>query len=88
MLWRYDPERMGLLRMPPRQPEYRKGRGHGEFVRGLAESVPDRDAFSTALAEAMDARLTLQEVSLQHAEESLKLPHRQVTTLVELEQER
>ena len=85
LLWQFEPERMGLLKMPPRQPEYRKGRAHGDFVRGLGHSLADRDAFCAALAAAVSARLPLQEVSLQEAEAIAKLPHRAVTTLVDLQ---
>jgi len=37
ILLRPDPDRMGrVLREPERQPAYRAGRGHGDFVTGLA----------------------------------------------------
>jgi lipoate-protein ligase A len=45
-----------LLQTPPRQPEYRDGRGHGAFVRNLG--VP-RTAIKTALITAFDAHLEL-----------------------------
>jgi lipoate-protein ligase A len=42
-----------LLRLPPRQPEYRGGRRHGEFVM----NVPvDADALRTAITEVFAAR--------------------------------
>ena len=86
LLWRFEPERMGLLKMPPRQPEYRRGRAHGDFVRGLAESVADRDAFCNALAAAVATRLPLQQVSLEEVEAVAKLPHRSVTKLIDLQE--
>eukprot|EP00966_Prymnesium_polylepis_P286455 6617226-Prymnesium_polylepis.2 len=84
LLWRFEPERMRLLKMPPRQPEYRKGRSHGDFVRGLSDSVADRDGFCAALAAAVAARLPLDEVPLAEAEAVAQLPHRAVTRLVDL----
>jgi lipoate-protein ligase A len=41
------------LRMPPREPEYRKGRAHQAFVSNLSLSV---EALKTALSEAWGAR--------------------------------
>jgi lipoate---protein ligase len=52
-----------FLKHPPREPDYRKGRGHGEFVGGLAPGAAegDIDRFTRALrrillpAEAMES---------------------------------
>ena len=70
--------------MPARQPEYRKSRPHGEFVRGLSDSINDRDGFCDALVASVATRLTLQEVSLAEAMAVMKIPHRAVTALVNL----
>lgn len=83
LLWQFDHERMSLLKMPPRQPEYRKGRMHGDFVRGLSASVSDRDGFCAALAKAVSTRLPLQQASLAEAEAIANLPHRSVTKIVD-----
>ena len=83
LLWQFDPERMSLLRSPKRQPEYRQGREHCEFVRGLGESVSDRDCFLAALHAAVGSRMDLQEVPLVEAQAVLKLPHRKVTGVVD-----
>lgn len=47
-----------LLRMPPRMPDYRGGREHGEFVRNLDF---DTAALSSALAEAFEVTEALTE---------------------------
>ncbi|KDD75546.1 hypothetical protein H632_c624p1 [Helicosporidium sp. ATCC 50920] len=36
-LWRFDPARMRLLKQPARAPDYRRGRAHEAFVRGLED---------------------------------------------------
>jgi lipoate-protein ligase A len=53
LLYDFDLTLLGrLLKMPPRQPPYRAGRSHGEFVTNL--SLP-RDQLVQALAAAFGA---------------------------------
>lgn len=49
MLWSYAPHRMALLKPPPRAPEYRGGRDHGDFVVGLESVLDRRDALIDGL---------------------------------------
>lgn len=57
LLYNFDLPLVGeLLRQPPRQPEYRAARSHGDFV----ANVPvNRDALRQALIDAWQARETL-----------------------------
>ena len=86
LLWDYEPARMGLLRMPKRQPTYRAQRSHGSFVRGLSQTLPSRDAFCASLAAAAGATWELTPVELEEAQAALSLPHRQVTRLLRPEE--
>jgi lipoate-protein ligase A len=53
-LLRFDSQRLGAcLRLPPRQPEYRGGRSHADFVTGLDLG---REVLQTALRECWDAQ--------------------------------
>lgn len=83
LLWDYDLERMGLLQMPKRQPDYRAQRPHSSFVRGLGKTLPCRDEFDEALVEAVSRRWELVPVELDEVDDVLALPHRRVTRQLE-----
>lgn len=85
LLWDYNPERMALLKLPKRRPEYRAGRPHNDFVRGLRESVGSRPLLMEALVGAVSERFELVPVPLAEAEEATYLPHRKVTRLIHSE---
>ena len=86
LLWDYDRERMALLQNPAKQPEYRKRRGHEQFVRGLGAALPcDRAAFGRALVEAARQHFDLDEATLDEALPALEVEHRKITRLVDLE---
>ena len=76
---------MRLLRMPARQPDYRQQREHGDFVKGLAESIPSArpDEFVDELVRAASGSFDLQPATLDEAMHVLRMPHRQVTQLLE-----
>lgn len=54
------------LRTPPRQPEYRRGRGHGEFVMNLPLS---RERLVDAVATAFPVARATEEVPLSRVDE-------------------
>lgn len=47
------------LRHPPREPDYRRGRAHRDFVRGLPGLGDDVDAVAGRLAQALDRAMLL-----------------------------
>lgn len=75
MLWDYQDALMDLLRPPRKQPEWRRGRGHGEFVCRLKEVLPAGatrgdflSSLERALAESLGGgRLQVEEVALENA---------------------
>jgi lipoate-protein ligase A len=55
VLWDFDPDTMTLLSNPEKQPEYRRRRGHGEFLCRLRDVLPRRDALPDALVYELGA---------------------------------
>jgi lipoate-protein ligase A len=67
LLYDFELDLVGqVLRTPPRQPEYRAGRAHGQFIANLPLG---RDALRDALIEAFDARELLETWPRQQTEQ-------------------
>jgi lipoate-protein ligase A len=65
VLYDFDLDLIGqVLRLPPRQPEYRRGRAHREFITQLPVS---RSAIQRALCEAWKVEVSPVEVELPSA---------------------
>lgn len=86
LLWDYQPERMEMLKQPPKQPDYRRNRPHGDFVRGLRSAFATaghdregRSALMEAIVSSTAERFELEPVSQAEAEQATALPHRKVT---------
>jgi len=75
LLWDFQPQRMGLLAHPRKQPQYRQGRHHSKFLVPLSQepALGSRDQLVDRLQEAayMLPGFTIQEVSMQQASEAL-----------------
>ncbi|PNH04768.1 hypothetical protein TSOC_009061 [Tetrabaena socialis] len=75
-LWDFVPDRMTLLRQPPKAPQYREGRSHSDFVVRLCDVLP-RDRGRQLLLEALagaagDLGFDVQERSLAEAAVALQ----------------
>jgi lipoate-protein ligase A len=97
-LWKVDEEAMGAyLAMPPkeRQPGYREGRGHGEFVGGLAEWMKGVSGveegvewMKEGLVREMEGRgWTVKEVGMDAVEGYLDTRHDRVTKVIDWDEE-
>ena len=82
LLWDFDPALMNLLKMPPRQPDYRAERSHRDFVRGLSAALPSRATFLDALQKAVSERVQLVPTNIDEARIALSSPHRQTTRVL------
>lgn len=87
LLWDFRDDLMALLKPPARQPEYRQGRDHLEFVLRLRELLPSRPALLDWLCASLESGgFTLQEASLAEAEEALAANKLCGTHLLDLQQ--
>lgn len=63
---------MALLKQPLKQPEYRQGRGHLDFVTRLRERLPCRATLVDQLCSSLEAAgFVVHEASLAEAEAAL-----------------
>ncbi|KAI8105502.1 hypothetical protein M9434_000087 [Picochlorum sp. BPE23] len=53
-LFDYRDELMGLLKTPPKAPQYRSNRSHGEFVTRVCDISADREGFVTGIIESVE----------------------------------
>lgn len=79
LLWDYSPERMSLLKMPPKMPTYRAMRPHSAFLTTLKTHFADKIDFMSRLKEAFGA---LEEISQEEALALSYRPHRKATHLI------
>jgi lipoate-protein ligase A len=80
LLWDFESERMSLLRMPARRPEYRADRPHADFVRSLSDAgMTDRGQLMEAITDAVRGRFELREVGVEEVQAALGTEHRKVT---------
>ena len=82
MLWDYHPEKMDLLQLPEKRPEYRASRPHHEFLCKLREYFPDRSRFSHELTQSLLTQLEVKEISLEEVLPVLQRPHRKALCLL------
>jgi lipoate-protein ligase A len=78
-LWSWSPERMGLLKVPSKQPAYRKQRGHEAFCHKLSEYFCSKQELAHALAQCLESRFSCRKASLQEACAIMEKPHRKTT---------
>ncbi len=80
-LWDYCPKKMDYLLMPPKTPQYRNGRPHGDFLCKLADRWPCKMEFQKKLTEHLKNYLNMNQVEKGEIIELLSLPHRKATML-------
>jgi lipoate-protein ligase A len=82
LLWDFCPEAMKILKMPPKVPEYRQNRAHGDFLTKLKEHFESKEAFLTKVREALSQRFLVREVAKDALLPILQKPHRKATEVV------
>ncbi|MBS3905238.1 MAG: lipoate--protein ligase family protein [Simkania sp.] len=81
-LWNYLPDRLNLLKYPPKTPTYRQNRNHEDFVCRLCDYIPSQPVLIEQLRHEMSKKFLLQPLNLALAQENLSGSlHRQATRL-------
>jgi lipoate-protein ligase A len=75
-LWSWKKERMSLLKLPQRQPKYRRQRSHGEFCTMLSRYFVSKETLVLALKRCLETDFDCKEGGLQQLREVVKKPHR------------
>lgn len=75
-LWAWDKKRMDLLKMPLRQPDYRKERDHADFCMSLSNVFPTKSHLVDALEERLHNFFECKTVLRSQIDEFLHKPHR------------
>lgn len=78
-LWDYSREHMALLKMPPKMPAYREGRGHLEFLQPLKEFFSAPEAFANEVLGCISQRFEVRQATWEEAREVEGRPHRKST---------
>eukprot|EP00877_Chromochloris_zofingiensis_P004934 jgi/Chrzof1/14441/Cz09g03030.t1 len=83
-LWDYDPHNMALLKHPSKQPEYRQGRDHSEFIVRLKDYMPTKQSLVDGLLSAAEQQFDLQEVSEESASQAMSEEYLRGNKLIDL----
>jgi len=81
LLWDYNPEKMKVLKLPPKMPGYRDQRSHEDFLCTLQTKYPSQEHLFSHIIHSLDQQFDLVKVSEKECETCLERPHRQATHL-------
>ncbi|KAL3528395.1 hypothetical protein ACH5RR_007717 [Cinchona calisaya] len=87
-LWEYDTSNMGYLKIPSRAPEYRKERGHLDFLCRMKDYLP-RSNFIDGTIHALGSHFSVKQMKIEAIESPLNtefIPTSRLLTKQELEE--
>ncbi len=82
LLWDFDPQKMEVLKIPPKMPKYREGRAHSDFLSPLSSHLADKEEFFQKFQASLSEHFEVEKATLKDAEERLGRPHRKATALL------
>lgn len=83
LLWDYDPRLMDYLLLPSRQPVYRAGRSHEDFVCTLKPYFPHPENFFDRFRQQLSQHFVVEEADLSEVLAVMHRPHRKGTSVLE-----
>jgi lipoate-protein ligase A len=84
LLWDYRSEYMDYLLVPLKMPAYRQGRSHTDFLCRLRDYWPQHHLFQDQFVQQLSRHFTIVEKQKEELTQVAILPHRKVTSLVQL----
>ncbi|MBB65489.1 MAG: lipoate--protein ligase [Waddliaceae bacterium] len=80
-LYKFDSERMNILKLPKRRPKYRDSRNHYDFLCTLEEYQLSPQHVSVQIKHLLSERFHCVESNLNNVRKILEKPHRQATRI-------
>jgi lipoate-protein ligase A len=75
-LWDYCPDKMKVLSLPKKAPEYRNRRSHEEFLSKLCFFFPEKEAFIDGFVQELKKRFSVSYSAASAIDPVLAIPHR------------
>ena len=84
-LWNFKPDHMKCLLQPDKEPKYRKGRFHKDFLTRFKDHISAKQLIFSAIKRELKKHFTVKKISLDDASGVRFLPHRKSTTFIEVQ---
>lgn len=82
LLWDFDTEKMKMLKLPPKMPDYRQGRPHSDFLCRIKPFLPNKKDLFEKILMSLSPHFEIVEVKQQELDACLQVPHRKATQMV------
>lgn len=83
LLWEFDSDKMNILKLPPKMPNYRKARSHSDFLCTLKEHFKDPEEVIDGIIKSLSRNNHIKSIGATEVESILNLPHRKATVLLD-----
>lgn len=81
-LWNFCPQKMELLKFPPKTPEYRSGRSHANFLCPLFPHFHSRGEFMEKIVKQIYRQFSVQEITLEDLRPLLSQNYRRTIQII------